>query len=168
MILSTRFIRLFGPWASSSPARSPTAGVERFSLAIRALVWPYTSAYNGHPAQAGRRRQMVSIGSGTAIERHLDQLETIFNILLVAIMIVLFGAADASQKLPLFGTAIETASAYGIVLAFFDTLLLAFAHIFWKIGDLLAQCDNEEEEKKTPDSVQDYEPAPAAFAFSFA
>ena len=92
---------------------------------------------------------MTSMGSATAVEKQLDQLEAIVNAFVISALIVLLASADAREDLEFLGMKVETASAYPVVALLFDFVFLMFSHILWKTGDLFALCDDAEADKAT-------------------
>jgi len=86
----------------------------------------------------------IRIGSATAVEKQLDQLETLLNTFIVMVLIVLVASANANKELELLGAKIETNGAYGVVVSIFAFVFLGLTHICWKIGDLIDSCDDPE------------------------
>jgi hypothetical protein len=87
---------------------------------------------------------MIRIGSPAAIDKQLDQLETVLNAFLVTVLVVLLAAANASKDFEIFGAKIETADAFGPVTYIFDGVFLVIASIVWKIADMLSACKQTE------------------------
>jgi hypothetical protein len=90
---------------------------------------------------------VIPIGSASAVEKQLDQLETILNTFVVAVLIVLIASAAATKDFEFLGAKLETQVAYPIVTAVFDCLFLIFCHICLKIADLIKYCDSSEVNK---------------------
>jgi hypothetical protein len=84
------------------------------------------------------------LGSSTAVEKHVDQMETISTSFVVPVLVVLLAAASIAKDFEILGIHLETADAYGIVVAIFDCLLLLFCTTCWKAADLLKACGDEE------------------------
>jgi hypothetical protein len=84
------------------------------------------------------------LGSSTAVEKHVDQMETIETTFVVPVLVVLLAAASIPKDFEILGIHVETADAYGIVVAIFDCLLLLFCTTCWKAADLLKACGDEE------------------------
>lgn len=82
-------------------------------------------------------RGMIRIGSPSAIEKQVDQLETVLSAFLVTVLVVLLAAANASKDFEIFGAKVETADAFGPVTYIFDGVFLVLGNIIWKIGDML-------------------------------
>ena len=80
---------------------------------------------------------MIRIGSAAAVEKQLDQLETILNTFVVAVLVVLIASSAASKSFEFLGFKLDTSVAYPIVTAVFDCLLLCFCHLCLKIADLI-------------------------------
>jgi hypothetical protein len=90
---------------------------------------------------------MTFMGSATAVEKQLDQLETVVNTFVISSIIVLLASADARKDLEFLGMKVETASAYPVVAFIFDFAFLMVSHILWKIGDLFKLCNKAEADK---------------------
>jgi Na+/phosphate symporter len=92
-------------------------------------------------------RVIFRLGTAGAIEKQLDQLETIFNAFIVAVLIVFFASANADKTVQLFGSQIETGNAHVFVVLVFDCIFLLFCHLVWKIRDLIRNFEPDEAEK---------------------
>jgi len=87
------------------------------------------------------------IGSVTAVEKHVDQLETIFNAFVIGTLIVLIAGADASNTVDVFGLKLTSSGGYGVVAAAFASVFFVLTHGCWKISDLLANSPPEDIDK---------------------
>jgi hypothetical protein len=85
-----------------------------------------------------------SLGSSTAVEKHVDQLEILATTFVVPVLVVLLAAASIPKEFEILGIHLETADAYGMVVAIFDCLLLLFCTTCWKAADLLKTSGDEE------------------------
>jgi hypothetical protein len=87
------------------------------------------------------------LGSSTAVEKQVDQLEIIVTTFVVTNLVVLFASAAANKDFNLFGAKLETDEAYGFVVATFDCLLLLFFSACWKAGDVFKACSGPEADR---------------------
>ena len=84
-----------------------------------------------------------ALGSSTAVEKQVDQMEILATTFVVPVFIVLLAAADITKDFELFGFHLALKDAFGKVAAIFDCLLLLFCTSCWKAGDLLKGCRGE-------------------------
>lgn len=90
---------------------------------------------------------MIQTGSPAAVDKHMDQLETVSNVFMVAVLIVFLTSAGAEKELTLLGAKLDTDSAYGVVVVFYDAVFLVIAAYLWRVTNLLLLSDPIEVEK---------------------
>jgi hypothetical protein len=88
----------------------------------------------------------TALGSSSAVEKHIDQMETIVTSFIVPALVALFAGAHLFQSgdFEIYGIRIERQETYGVVLAIFDVMVLLFCTVCWKASDLLEACDEAE------------------------
>jgi hypothetical protein len=84
---------------------------------------------------------MNSLGSPTSIEKHMDQLEIVFNWYVLAVLIAFYAGADGSSSVQVLGATVNKDEAYSLILLLFNLVFLIFCHLAWKIGDWLNYCE---------------------------
>ena len=98
----------------------------------------FTHSYNGE------KMSETSLGSSPAVEKQIDQMETMATAFVIPSLVVILAAAAIPKEFEIFGFQLKMADAYCIVLAIFDVMVLLFCTACWKACDLLEACDETE------------------------
>lgn len=93
---------------------------------------------------------MIRVSSASAVEKQLDQLESVTNAFIIAVITVFYASADATPQqttISIFGWTVDRNNAYGFVVTLFDCIFLGLCIICWKLVDLTKNAVGEEREK---------------------